>query len=148
MTVEQFKRVRTLERSNAALMAERAQREREAKAEEQVQRWRAEGEEVKAKYPGFDLDTECLNPEFLSMLRHGVPMAHAFEVLHLDDLMRETAANTERAVVENVRARGARVSENGTQPASSFTLSSVKEMSKAERAQLANRAMRGEKITL
>lgn len=38
-------------------------------------------------YQGFDLMQELQNPEFLSLLKAGTPVEHAYRVLHFDELM-------------------------------------------------------------
>ena len=79
-------------------------------------------------------------------------MAEAFRVMHLDELMANNAAQvarqTEAAVAANVRANGSRPVENGTRQQSSFTVKSdVSKLTKADRAEIARRVQRGEKIS-
>ena len=104
-----------------------------------------EAEEVRGVYPDFDLRVQCADPKFLSMLRAGVPVRHAYEVLHLDDIKggvaQATAQRTEKQVVDGIRAKGARPTENGV-----TIKSDVHQLSKADRAEIAKRAARGEQI--
>ena len=156
--VDTFKSFEKLKRENAEYHAreERARLEEEAakkvqQAKDQVTRWNAQVEEVKAKYPDFDIDKESKDKNFMSMLKSGVPMEHAYKVLHHDDIVKNAVskaeAEREKKVVDNIRAKGARPAENGLSRASGFTVkSNVHELNKADRAEIARKAARGEYI--
>lgn len=152
LSVEQYKQFQRLERENAALLNFQRQQRSQQAAEQQLQRWYGEAEQVKGLYPSFDLNAEVQNPQFLSMLRAGVPVQHAYEVVHMDDIKagaaRMAAQATEKQVTDGIRARGARPQENGTTAQSGFTVKDdVSKLSKKDRAEIARRAMMGEKIT-
>lgn len=152
LSVQQYKEFQRLQRQNAALMEQQKAREGQEKANAQLQSWYQEAESVRQKYPTFDLNAEVKNPEFLSMLRSGVPMDHAYMVMHMEDIVngvaQNTAQQTQKQVVQHIRARGARPAENGTSAQSAFTVKSdVTKLTKADRAEIARRAARGEKIT-
>ena len=151
MTVEQYKKFRKLQRDNAALLAAQQGQQRRDMARQQAQRWFQESEALKAKFPKFDLSAEMQDPAFMSMLRSGTPVEHAYKIMHFDELMTDavsvTAADTERRVVGNVRAKGTRPTENGTAAQSAFTIrDDVSKLSKKERAEIARRALRGDEI--
>lgn len=152
MSVEQYKQFQKLQRDNAALLRDQRQRRSQQAAQQQLQKWYGESEHVKEIYPSFDLTSEVKNPQFLSMLKTGVPMQHAYEVIHLDDIKagvaRMQAKATEKQVVDGIRAKGARPQENGTTSQSAFTVKDdVSKLTKAERAEIARRVARGEKIS-
>lgn len=151
MSVEQYKQFQKLQRENAALMRDQQQRRSQQAAQQQLQKWYGEAEQVKGVYPSFDLNAEVKNQQFLSMLKSGVPMQHAYEVVHLDDIKagvaKMQAKATERQVVDGIRAKGARPQENGTTSQSAFTVKDdVSKLTKAERAEIARRVARGEII--
>lgn len=151
MSVEQYRRFQQLERQNAALLEEQRRREGQAKADQTLQRWYAEGDAMKGRYPGFDLAAEAQDPQFLAMLRSGVPVETAYKVVHMDDIIAATEAMTakatEKQVVDNIRAKGARPQENGTSAQSGFTVKDdVTKLSKKDRAEIVRRAARGESI--
>lgn len=151
MSVEQYKQFQKLQRENAALMRDQQQRRSQQAAQQQLQKWYGEAEQVKGVYPSFDLNAEVKNQQFLSMLKSGVPMQHAYEVVHLDDIKagvaKMQAKATERQVVDGIRAKGARPQENGTTSQSAFTVKDdVGKLTKAERAEIARRVARGEII--
>lgn len=151
MSVEQYKQLQKLRRENAALIEEgRRQQSREA-ADRQLRKWYGEAEEVRRAYPDFDLSAEAQDQRFLSMLRAGVPVRHAYEVIHMEEIKagaaRAAAQQTEKQVVDGIRAKGARPQENGTAAQSGFTIKDdVSKLSKKDRAEIARRAARGERI--
>lgn len=152
MSVEQYKAFQKLERDNAQLRKEQRARQGQQFAQAQAQKWYQEAEAVKAKFPAFDFAKELQNPAFVSMLKSGTPVEHAYKVQHFDELMgnamQVTAANAQQAVVANVRARGARPQENGTAAQSAFTVKDdVSKLSKKDRAEIARRVARGETIS-
>ena len=151
MSVEQYKQFQKLQRENAALMRDQQQRRSQQAAQQQLQKWYGEAEQVKGVYPSFDLNAEVKNQQFLSMLKSGVPMQNAYEVVHLDDIKagvaKMQAKATERQVVDGIRAKGARPQENGTTSQSAFTVKDdVSKLTKSERAEIARRVARGEII--
>lgn len=152
MTVEQYKQLSKLKKENEAFKQERLNAQNKQAASAQVQKWVSEAEAVKTKFPGFDLQVETQNPQFMGMLKSGVPVEHAYKVVHFDEIMTDamqtTATKTEAAVVNNVRARGTRPQENGTAAQSAFTVKDdVSKLNRKERAEIAKRVARGEQIT-
>lgn len=149
MDVEQYKKYAKLQSQNAQLLRE----QRRTKSERQYAKWEKEAENVKKTYPSFDLRRECENPLFLSMLRSFVPVQHAYEVLHLDEIKAAVsemqAKATEKKIVEGIRAKGMRPSEAGASTSSAFTSAKdVHKLTKQEREDIARRVMRGETVTL
>lgn len=134
-----------------------AQKEAQRVAEErrfvqaQTTKWAQEGEALKAKYPNFDINADLQDKSFVGMLRLGVPMEVAYHAMHHSEILAgavsSAKAETEKNVVDNIRARGSRPLENGTQSQSSFTVrDDPHSLTKAERAEIARRASRGEVI--
>lgn len=153
MTVDQYKKFQKLQRENAQLLREQQVRQGQEAANAQMQAWYQEAEALKAAYPSFDLATEAQNPQFLSMLKSGVPVQHAYEVIHLAEVKaaeRQTAAkDTERQVTANVRARGSRPPENGTASQGAFTIKNdPSKWSKKDRAEVVRQVQRGKEIIL
>lgn len=153
MTVDQYKTMQRLQRENDAL--NRAMRENKSRqaAESQLQRWYTEGEGVKVVYPDFDLQKEASNPQFLSLLKAGIPVQHAYEVVHMDDIkagiVQAASQRVEKKIVDNIRAKGSRPQENGTSAQSGFTIKEdPSKWTKADRAEIARRVARGETIKL
>lgn len=153
MSVEQYKQFQRLKRENEALLRAQRMRQNQQAAQQQLQKWYSEGEQVKAVYPDFDLGAESKNPQFISMLKAGVPVQHAYEVIHMDEIKagvaQSTARQTEKQVVDGIRAKGNRPAENGTSSQSAFTVKDdPHKWTKQDRAEVARRVARGETIKL
>lgn len=152
MSVEQYKKFQKLQRENADLLRRQRARQGQERADAKMRQWYDEAEQAREKYPSLDLRAEAQDPNFLAMLKAGVPVLHAYEVAHMDDIKAGIAAMqakaTEKQVTEHIRAKGARPPENGTAPQSGFTVrDDVHKLTKKDRAEIARRAAMGEKIT-
>lgn len=153
MSVDQYKQFQKLQRENEVFRATQRRQQSEQAAQQQLQNWYKEGEQVKDLYPDFDLSRESQNPQFLSMLKAGVPVQHAYEVVHMDNIKavvaQSTAKQTEKQVVDGIRAKGARPPENGTSSQSAFVVrDDPHRWSKKDREEVARRVARGETIRL
>ena len=136
---------------NARLLLDWRLRADRQRAKRQLQQWYGEAQLLCDKYPDFRLEIEVRNPLFLSLLRAGISFENAYKVIHLDEIvaeaMRSSAADAERAVVDNVRAKGSRPRENGTAAQSAFTVKGdVSRLTRKERAEIARRSLRGETV--
>lgn len=119
--------------------------------EQKMKAWQDEATALKGKYPSFSFETDSANPQFMSMLRSGVSLEAAYRALHHDEIVASEVSNakaqTEKTLVDNIRAKGSRPAENGTSGASTFTYKSdVSKLNKADRAEIARRVARGERI--
>lgn len=153
MTVDQYKEFQKLNRQNAELIQAEQTRAEMERRERQIQIWEEQAKDLHTKYPGFDLTTELANPDFGRLVQGGIPMEHAYKVIHLDEILNNVAAGvamkTEKKVADSVRAKGARPIENGTTSQSGFVYKSdPSKWTKADRAEIARRVARGEKIQL
>lgn len=152
LSVEQYKQFQQLQRQNEALLRQQRQQRGQEAAQRQLQQWYQQAEAMKGDYPSFDLGAESQNPQFLAMLRAGVPVQHAYEVVHMDEIKagvaKLTAKATEKQVVSGIRAKGARPQENGTAAQSPFTVKDdVSKLTRKDRAEIARRVARGETIS-
>lgn len=152
MSVEQYKEFQRMERELQAANEQLRRQQGQQQANRQMQQWYTEGEALKQLYPSFDIQRESQNPAFLSLLRAGTPMKTAYEVVHMDEIKagvaRSTAQAAERQITSNIRARGQRPAETGTTAQATFTVKDdVSKLTKKDRAEIAKRAARGEKIS-
>ena len=151
LTVEQFKAMQKLERDSAELTALRQRQQGEKQLREQMNTWYKEGEQVKKLYPTFDLATEVKDRNFLGLLRSGVNVQQAYELMHMDEIKAaaaKTAAETAGKQMEaKIKKNAARPLENGTSTQSAAIVKNdVHNLTRADRAEVARRAARGEKI--
>jgi len=106
---------------------------------------------MKDMYPGFDLRTEIQNRDFQGLLKSGIPVQKAYELVHMEEIKAAAARNAAQTasaqMQANIKAKQSRPSENGTSSQSAVIVKNdVHSLSKADRAEAVRRAMRGEKI--
>ena len=152
LTVDQYKAKMKLERENAELKAAQNKRMGEQAAQQQFAKWTQDAEGVKSLYPGFDLRNELQNGQFRDLLKAGISVQQAYELVHMEEIRNATARSAAKAASEqmtaNIKSRAARPSENGTSSKSAVIVKNdVSNLTRAERAEIARRAQRGEKIT-
>ncbi len=122
---------------------------RERIARTQANRWQREEEAVRARYPSFTLRDEMANPDFVRLLTdrsHPMEMLTAYESVHFGELRDEIERQARERAEEEYRLRQSRPRESGAAPQAGIPQSAP--MTRAERAALAKRAMRGERIVL
>jgi hypothetical protein len=74
-------------------------------------------------------------------------MEHAYKVVHHDELIAAAEKSAAEKISKNVQSRAARPSENGLGNQSGVVVKSdVHKLTKKDRADLAKRAARGERI--
>ena len=152
ITVEQLKEIRKMEKENAELKRQMEEQNRKDNANKVYAQWMEQAESTKQVYPSFDLRTEMQNPKFVDLLRSNIDVRTAYEVVHKDDIiagaMQFTAKKVEQNITNKIIANGARPSENGnSSQGASVTKSDVSALTKADRAEIARRVARGEKIS-
>ena len=113
----------------------------------------AQAEEAARYYADFDLTRECRDPAFTALVLKGLDMKTAYEVRHrealLQQAMQRAAQQAVQYTLQDIRMRGLRPMENGMQArASARSRTDVAGMTRAQRAGIARRVMRGERITL
>ncbi len=106
-------------------------------------------EETKEVYSDFDFEEEMKNPEFTRLLKAGVKVKDAYEVINIDSIIDRSSKNAEKKVVDSIRAKANRPTENGSEGGSGILLSgNASKLTKKQRADLAKRAAKGERISL
>jgi len=149
LTVQQYKYMKKLERSNAELQKIRAEQDKQKAVSEIYQKWAQQAEAFKQKNPDFDLKRECENPEYAKLLRVGVDVETAYRVVHFDETVQAVAQTTaqkvESSVINNIRAKGMRPSENGASPTPGVIFKDdVSKLTRRDRAEAVRRAQKGE----
>ena len=152
ITVEQLKEIRKMEKENAELKRQMEEQNRKENANRLYAQWMEQSEAAKAVYPSFDLRAEMQNPKFVDLLRSNIDVRTAYEVIHKDEIipaaMQFTAKAVEQKLTNKIIANGARPAENGnSSQGASVTKSDVSQLTKAERAEINRKVLRGEKIS-
>lgn len=151
MTVEQYTEFRKLQRENDQLKQMQLRRQADEGAKIQVRKWIEEAEELKQDYPDFDLDSFVNDPQNVEYLRHHVPMRMIYEFANREAIQANVAAHaaqqTEKNVVEGIRAKGQRPKENGsvTQPGV-IVKTNVDELTNDDIDRIIRLVQQGEKI--
>jgi len=120
LTVEQYKHIKKLEAEKAQQEAAADRLEQQKRAEETYNNWLQEAEDLQELYPSFDLEAE-LNAEsgqrFARLLEQDFSMKDAYEAVHLQEIMQNTAQHaaerTRKTVTDTIAAQGRRPAENG-----------------------------------
>lgn len=153
MTVDQYKEMTNLRIQNERYQQNEQQRIIQEQTNAKVAEWRKQAENIKAYYPDFDLDSEVANNlEFKRFIQSGIPADHAYFVMHMDDVMHQqsnaSAAVAEKKVLDNIRAKGSRPSENGISAQNPVKSSiDVSKLTPQERKEFAKKAQMGETIS-
>lgn len=148
-TVEEIKERETLKAQNNRLQTELKSITEQDQLNQRITDWRNQEKQVKEIYPNFNLDELATNEKFMDLLFANVPIQTAYEVLNLNDIKANVAKQMEKNVVTNIQAKGQkRIVENGLNPTPGMVVkSSVDQLTREDRAEIARRARMGERIT-
>ena len=152
MDVEQFKKLKQMERESAEFQAMKKQQKANEQAQQQLANWMKQAEGMQEMYPGFDFRAEIANRDFQGLLRAGVSVQQAYELIHMEEIKQaaaRSAAQTASAQMQaNLKAKQSRPAENGTNSKTAVIVKNdVSKLTRAERAEIARRAQYGENIT-
>ena len=152
MDVDSYRYMRNLERENARARAMMERAGREAEMAKKIRAWQLDSDNVAKQYPGFNLAEEISNPMFIQLIKNGVDIRTAYEVIHHQEIMnklsKENAAEAKKTAVMELEARNNRPVENGLSSQSSALLKKdLSLLTPEERAEIARRAAKGEVIT-
>ena len=158
--VEVQRRMREMQRENdrvrqseAALLKEKAERERRDDFNKRMNARFEEGEALKQLYPNFDFDTEMQNQLFFDMMCiPGLSVRDAYETIHRDEiipgLMAKAAQEAQQKLSNSIAANGARPNENGTSSqGAALNGVDVSRLTPKEIDDINARVMRGERIS-
>ena len=107
---------------------------------------------MKLQYPEFDLWAEAAaDPIFVKLLGAGISVEEAYLARHHKEIVTQAVADaraeTEKAVVDNIRARGMRPVEGGANAVSApQTGYDVRNLTREQRAEIARQATIGKRI--
>lgn len=143
-------RIARLEQNYAARIREEEKSRRLAGARKIYEKWKAQEQQTRELYPSFVLEKELSDPRFGELLRSGVDVRTAFEVIHKDEIlsasMHYAACEVERRLSNKLMAASHRPSENGGVHAPSVSKLDLRHMSPKERKDIIRRVRMGEVI--
>ena len=148
-----FKTVEQTRLENEQLKAYKESIERKAEADKIINRWNEQAQTAKQMYPSLDLQAEMQNDDFKNLLKAGVDVKAAFEVIHKDEIMagfgQHVAKTVEQKVINKVKSGAARPQENGVSGnGGALAKTSVENLTDKQIMELINRSARGERIEL
>ena len=118
------------------------------KASHCYEKWLGEARQTRAVYPGFDLGAELKNEPFCELLKCGVPVKSAYELIHRDELFKLFAKEMEENITKRILAGTLRPKEAAISGSSGTVIKSdAAHMSKNARQEIIRRVQRGEKIS-
>lgn len=128
----------------------RQEADRQARLLSLMEKLRIQTEEAKHLYPNLDLAKEAKDPRFTDLLKCGLDVRSAFEVVHKDEIisasMEYAAREVERMLTNKVLAEGTRPVENGGFHGPALSKTDPKTMTRQERKDIVRRVFAGEKI--
>ncbi|MBQ7901611.1 MAG: hypothetical protein IJ365_06585 [Clostridia bacterium] len=145
---ESYRYIRNLERQNEYLKKQMSR----SKEQAQIARWYNETEAIAKEYPDFDINEEIENAKFIELIKNGVDMKTAYEVVHHADIInrikQSTAAQAQKTAAEQMQSRDSRPVENGLSAQSPALIKTdISKLTPEQRADIARRVAMGEKIT-
>ncbi|MFQ6831033.1 hypothetical protein [Butyricicoccus pullicaecorum] len=112
--------------------------------------WQAQETEAKRRYPAMSLERELQNPDFVRLLtdpKRPMTVCRAYEAVHLDDIQADIAREAAVRTAVRMAALSRRPRESGAAPQAGLPMHYGASDPKS-RAEIARRALRGERITL
>lgn len=152
LSVEQLRQIRKMERENADLRRQMHEQQTRENASRLYAQWMEQAGQVKSVYPSFRLEAELNNPKFVELLKAGIDVRSAYEVLHKDEIipaaMQFTAKTVEQKLANKIAAASQRPAENGNSgQGAAIVKSDVSQLTKADRQEIIRRVQRGERIS-
>lgn len=122
-----------------------------ARVQEIMGKLQSQTEEARKLYPNLNLAQEAKDPRFVELLKCGLDVKSAFEVVHKDEIisasMEYAARQVERMLTNKVLESGGRPTENGGIHGPALSKTDPKAMTRQERKDIVRRVFAGEKIT-
>ena len=114
--------------------------------------WMEQGEQLKQLFPSFDMAAEMKNPAFARLIRAGVDVNSAYQVLHgkeiLPAAMEYAAKTVERRMAQAMRGSAMRPGENGLRGGGAVVAGgTVAGLSRQDYARICRLVERGERVS-
>lgn len=149
LTVDQYREVSKLRADAERTRKLEEERQAQSDMQRQMDDWFRQSAQLKEIYPDFDFRSEMQNVSFRRLLQAGIPVQLAYETTHMNDIVNAAREDAKNSVVDNIRGRQDRPTENGLKGSGGFVLGKdVSSLTKKERRELNERARRGETIIL
>ena len=152
LDVKNYRYLKNLERENEAYRKFFEKERLEREAADTMRQWYDMSEALAKEYPDFNISKEAENPKFIALIKAGVDLKTAYEAIHHKDILdlakEDAASKARKEATREYLSREARPEENGLSARSSAIIKTdVSKLSAKDRAELAKRAAKGEKIS-
>lgn len=149
MSGEQFKAIQSMSSTAKRERQLRMEIESRIRTQEFAKKINAETEAVRQVYPDFNLSEALKNPQMKAMIKSGVSLKTAYEAMNIDSITAQKVAAAEHKTVENIKSRAERPVEGGASAQTGvIKQNSASRLTRQEREALAQKAIRGERVTL
>ena len=150
MQPAQYRRLLQAEADSQELRARLAAQQTAQQRRAEMERLNREAEQVRERYPDFDLRAELEEtPNFGALIQRGIDMLTAYQVCHQDEILEQAAQSAESRTMNRVRANRSRPVENGRGGSRAVRLSSdPSKWTKEQFRDVSRRVARGERIVL
>ena len=148
VSVDVAKRLDRADRLEQARQRDEQLNEQERQIREHLADLYSQAEKLKERFPGFDLDAEMQNRDFVYMTQpgSGLSVEDAYFAVHRQELMESVKQSALRAQAATIASGQQRPNETGTKKAGTAPAARTN-MSKEHREELKERFRRGERIT-
>lgn len=147
MSVEQLKYVKQLEKENEDFRRAVEERQRIEYADAVYADWMAQAEQTAQEYPDFDLAQESENESFTTLLKAGIPVKTAYEVIHNKQIISSAVEQAKQAVLNDVKASSQRPSDSRVSAAGIVGKKDISALTASDMDEIERRVLRGERIT-
>lgn len=152
ITVEQARTVAQAEQIIADNERRKADDLKNQQFKQQMDKIVSQGNELKAKYPSFDLETEMQNEQFRRFVFTGISVEDAFTVIHREELMSGAMAysynQAQQDFANTQRANAGRPIENGMSSQQAAKVDDdMSHLTKEELKMIKSAVARGERVT-
>ncbi len=152
LDVKNYRYLKNLERENEAYKKFFEKERLEKQAADTMKEWYDMSETLAKEYPDFNISKEAENPKFIALIKAGVDLKTAYEAIHYKDILdlakEDAASKARKEATREFYSREARPEENGLSARSSAIIKTdVSKLSAKDRAEIAKRVAKGEKIS-
>lgn len=147
MSREQYDLFRALENENRKLRLSNEQRDREFYANAVYSQWMEQAQQTKDEYPDFDLEVESEDENFVTLLKSGIPVKTAYEVIHRDKIISDAVNSAKQSVLNEIKTSSMRHSDGDITGAGFVSKNDIEHLTTSQMEDIERRVLRGEKIT-
>lgn len=149
---QNYRYIKSLEKENHYYKELQNKEKQQQAMEHQIKKWYDESEQLAQNYPDFDMNSEVANEKFVALIKNGVDMKTAYEVVHHDEIINaikdKSAKEAEKQTTERLLSVDRRPVENGLSAQSpALVKTDVSKLTPQQRANIAKRVSMGETIT-